>query len=143
MSLNRKHWFAVLGTAAAALAVVGCGEAAEEGSPPIMIDPTQVVKFQADASLQDVQDVAPSTTGEVWVLQREAAPHLFLVSINGADAGETQKMGWNRLIQTLDRGTFDNGKLLRLLDEIGYRGSRCAGGLLDLREDQNHAVDEI
>ncbi len=83
MSLNRKHWFAVLGTAAAALAVVGCGEAAEEGSPPIMIDPTQVVKFQADASLQDVQDVAPSTTGEVWVLQREAAPHLFIYSEEG------------------------------------------------------------
>ena len=53
---------------------------------------------------------------------RRALPHLMLVSINGADAGNTRAMGWDRLIQTLDRGTFDVGRLLRLLADFGYRG---------------------
>jgi sugar phosphate isomerase/epimerase len=51
-----------------------------------------------------------------------ALPYLRLVSINGADAGNTQEMAWDRLIQTLDRGTFDLGDLLRVLHEAGYRG---------------------
>ena len=37
-------------------------------------------------------------------LLRAAMPHLFLVSINGSDRGDTNKMGWDRLIQTLDQG---------------------------------------
>ena len=55
------------------------------------------------------------------VLKR-AMPHLYLVSINGADRGDTRAMGWDRLIQTLDRGDFDNGKLLATLRKLGYRG---------------------
>ena len=31
-------------------------------------------------------------------------------------------MGWNRLIRPLGEGTFDNTKVIRVLDEIGYRG---------------------
>ena len=53
---------------------------------------------------------------------RQSLPHLMLVSINGADSGDTRNMGWERLIQTLDRGTFDNARLLRLLDASGYKG---------------------
>lgn len=53
---------------------------------------------------------------------KESAPHLMLVSINGADSGDTQKMSWDRLIQTLDRGTFDVSRLLRILDNVGYKG---------------------
>lgn len=46
------------------------------------------------------------------------APHLMLVSINGADhAG-----GWKELIQPLDAGAFDLRRVLRTLDTIGYRG---------------------
>jgi sugar phosphate isomerase/epimerase len=53
---------------------------------------------------------------------RAAAPFLYLVSINGADRGDTRKMTWDQLIQPLGQGSFDSRKLLRLLDGIGYRG---------------------
>ncbi len=53
---------------------------------------------------------------------KEAAPYLFLVSINGADSGQTNEMDWDRLIQTLDRGTFNVRHLLRALDQCGYTG---------------------
>lgn len=67
----------------------------------------------------------------------ESAPHLMLVSINGADSGDTQKMSWDRLIQTLDRGTFDVSHLLRLLDKVGYKGPvglQCYAIKGDVRE---------
>ena len=41
---------------------------------------------------------------------KAAGPHLWLVSINGADRDGTD---WNALIQTLDRGTFDVAAFLR------------------------------
>ena len=46
-------------------------------------------------------------------------PHLFVVSINGADSGGKD---WKQLIQTLDRGTFDIGRFLRTLKRSGYTG---------------------
>ncbi len=52
----------------------------------------------------------------------ESMPYLMLVSINGADSGDTRTMPWSRLIQTLDRGTFDVGRLLRMLESKGYEG---------------------
>lgn len=48
-----------------------------------------------------------------------ARPHLFMVTINGADAGGR---GWDKLIQTLDRGTFDVVPMLRTLRTLGYTG---------------------
>lgn len=63
-----------------------------------------------------------SSEADIPRVLREAAPHLFLVQLNGADAGDTRKMGWNRLIRPLGEGTFDNTKVIRVLDEIGYRG---------------------
>lgn len=54
------------------------------------------------------------------VLTRSKA-RLRCVSINGADSG-CRGGDWKRLIQTLDRGTFDVAKVLRALDAIGYRG---------------------
>lgn len=59
---------------------------------------------------------------ELEATLRAAAPHLLLVSLNGADTGDTRAMGWNRLIQPLGMGSFDAARLLRLLDEIGYQG---------------------
>ena len=51
-------------------------------------------------------------------LLEKAAPHLLLVSINGADhAGD-----WDTLIQPLDQGEFDVCALLRKLLQIGYAG---------------------
>lgn len=48
-----------------------------------------------------------------------AKPHLFMVTVNGADAGGTD---WSTLIQTLDQGSFDTCGLLRLLKEMNYTG---------------------
>jgi sugar phosphate isomerase/epimerase len=47
-----------------------------------------------------------------------AAPHLFMVTINGADRGAD----WDALIQNLDQGAFDAGQVLDILEEIGYQG---------------------
>lgn len=53
---------------------------------------------------------------------KESLPYLFVVSICGADTGDTKKMGWDKLIQSLDKGSFDNYKLLKYLKDIGYKG---------------------
>jgi sugar phosphate isomerase/epimerase len=46
---------------------------------------------------------------------------LFTATINGADSG-VKGGQWNRLIQTLDKGTFDTRIVLRKLDQIDFRG---------------------
>ena len=53
---------------------------------------------------------------------KESLPYLFVVSTTGAETGDTKKMGWDKLIQTLDKGSFDNYKLLKYLKDIGYTG---------------------
>ena len=53
------------------------------------------------------------------LLITSAMPHLFVVSINGADSGGKD---WKQLIQTLDRGTFNIGRFLRTLKRSGYTG---------------------
>lgn len=50
---------------------------------------------------------------------RLASSRLSMVTINGADAGSKD---WNKLIQPLDRGTFDVGALLDALLRLGYKG---------------------
>ena len=48
---------------------------------------------------------------------------LQFVTINGADKGDAKAMGWDRLIQPLDRGTYDVGALIqRLRDEVEWQG---------------------
>jgi len=56
---------------------------------------------------------------------KKAAPHLRLVQVSGADSGDTRKMSWGRLIQPLGKGTFDMRKLMKILDDIGYKGPFC------------------
>jgi sugar phosphate isomerase/epimerase len=51
-----------------------------------------------------------------------ALPYLFMVSINGADSGDTQKMDWDRLIQPLGEGTFDIYPVVKYLKDKGYDG---------------------
>ena len=46
--------------------------------------------------------------------------HLSLVSTNGGDNGKHLPL--NKAIQRLDQGSFDNRRLLKVLDEIGYKG---------------------
>ena len=48
-----------------------------------------------------------------------AMPHLFLVSINGADSGGKD---WKQLIQTLDLGSFNIQRFLKVLYKAGYTG---------------------
>jgi sugar phosphate isomerase/epimerase len=48
-----------------------------------------------------------------------AAPHLFVVSINGADKDGTD---WKTLIQNLDKGTFNVAEFLAALKSVGYAG---------------------
>jgi len=49
---------------------------------------------------------------------KAAAPHLFMVSINGAD----HKGGWDKLIRPLGDGEFDVLAFLKKLNAAGYRG---------------------
>jgi len=53
---------------------------------------------------------------------RAALPRLMFVSISGADTGDTRAMGWDRLIQPLDAGTYDLGAFVRTLKRVGYTG---------------------
>jgi len=57
-------------------------------------------------------------SGRIPILLREARPNLFAVTINGADP----EGDWDRLIQPLDRGSFDVRGVLRTLQEIQYSG---------------------
>jgi sugar phosphate isomerase/epimerase len=52
-------------------------------------------------------------------LIQQAMPHLFVVTINGADSGGKD---WKTLIQTLDRDTFDIQGFLKTLYSCGYTG---------------------
>ena len=70
-------------------------------------------------------------------LLQSARPYLFAVSINGADSGAGRNADWNRLIQPLDRGSFDVAGLLRMLREMGYAGPiglQCYGIPGDARQ---------
>lgn len=51
-----------------------------------------------------------------------ALPYLYMISINGADSGNTKEMNWDKLIQPLGEGTFDTWKLVKLAKDNGYEG---------------------
>ena len=73
----------------------------------------------------------------------EAAPHLFLVTINGADkdAGRTN---WGKLIQPLDAGSYDVGIVLRKLKELNYTGPIGLQGFgvkLPVKENLTRSMD--
>jgi len=53
---------------------------------------------------------------------RAALPRLRFVTVSGADAGDTRTMGWDRLIQPLDQGTYDVAHFVRQLRTAGYGG---------------------
>jgi len=75
---------------------------------------------------------------------KAAVPHLMLVSINGADSGDTRAMGWDRLIQTLDRGNYPVDALLQLLKDEGYTGPvglQCYAIKGDIRDNLKRSAD--
>lgn len=55
-------------------------------------------------------------------LIKEALPRLNFITINGADTGDTQKLGWDKLIQPLGRGSYDVGAFVTKVRDAGYRG---------------------
>jgi sugar phosphate isomerase/epimerase len=70
-------------------------------------------------------------------LLTRAMPHLFAVSIHGADSAAEIHGGTGNWIQPLDSGTFDVRAFLDTLRELGYRGSiglQCYGIEGDARE---------
>jgi sugar phosphate isomerase/epimerase len=74
---------------------------------------------------------------------KEAMPCLLAVNINGADRGNTRSMDWNRLIQTLDRGSFDVKRVLKALMRLGYTkpiGLQCYGIPGDWRENLKRSM---
>ncbi len=59
---------------------------------------------------------------------KNAMPYLFLVSVNGADDGDTHNYNWSRLIQPLGQGDYDVFNVLKILKENGYNnpvGLQC------------------
>ena len=70
-----------------------------------------------------------------------AMPHLFVVSINGADSGGKD---WKTLIQTLDRGSFNMRRFLRTLNRAGYTGPiglQCYGIGGDAYDNLSRSID--
>ncbi len=55
-------------------------------------------------------------------LIKDALPRLNFITINGADTGDTQKLGWDKLIQPLGRGSYDVGAFVAKARIAGYRG---------------------
>ena len=55
-------------------------------------------------------------------LIEEAAPYLFVATINGADSGASKMTEVDRIIQPLDKGTYDVGAVLKKLKAAGFGG---------------------
>lgn len=76
-------------------------------------------------------------------LIEQAAPHLFVATINGADSGASKKeMG--HMIQRLDQGTYDVGSVLRKLQAVGFAGPiglQCYNIKGDPRENLRRSMD--
>ena len=74
-------------------------------------------------------------------LLKEAAPHLFFVSINGAD----HEGNWDTLIQPLGEGVFDLKGLLAMILDLGYIGPiglQCYAVPGDTLENLTHNIAE-
>lgn len=53
---------------------------------------------------------------------KKTLPYLFMVSLSGADTGDTKKMNWDQLIQPLGQGSFDTWPLVKFLKDNDYKG---------------------
>ena len=58
---------------------------------------------------------------KIPALLADAAPYLFLVTINGADSGKGNS-SWNELIRPLDEGSFEMRRFLQTLEALHYTG---------------------
>lgn len=69
-------------------------------------------------SINLCHELRSGNAGKLDDIIKEASPHLYLVSINGADL----EGDWNRLIQPLGQGVFDMRAFLEKLKATGYTG---------------------
>jgi len=77
-------------------------------------------------------------------LLESAMPHLFAVSINGADQAVDIKSGKGQWIQPLGSGSFDMFGFLKTLSDLGYRGPiglQCYGLPGDARDHLKKSMD--
>ncbi len=65
--------------------------------------------------------LAGGDEANIPALLERAKKRLFTATICGADHG-VRGADWNRLIQTLDRGTFDVASVLKQLHHLGFEG---------------------
>ena len=63
-------------------------------------------------------ELAAGNADRLEAIVKACAPHLFLVSINGAD----RSGGWSELIRPLGEGNYDVTGFLKLLGQVGYTG---------------------
>jgi sugar phosphate isomerase/epimerase len=71
-----------------------------------------------------------------------ARPFLYVVNVNGTDGNASKDLA--RVLQPLDRGSFDNLKLLKLLRKQGYTGPIGFHGYMihgDVRENLIHTKE--
>ena len=71
----------------------------------------------------------------------EAKPLLWQVSTSGAEIGGNN---WGQLIQTLDRGTFDQNNLFQILRDLGFSGNvgfQCYAIRGDSRENLKRSIE--
>ncbi len=59
---------------------------------------------------------------DIQPVLKVALPRLMFITINGADTGDTKQMGWDRLIQPLDAGSYDVAAFVKTARELGYKG---------------------
>ena len=52
----------------------------------------------------------------------DALPYLYMISLSGANAGNTKEMDWDRLIQPLGEGSFDTYQLVKYAKDLDYEG---------------------
>jgi sugar phosphate isomerase/epimerase len=79
---------------------------------------------------------------KIPALLAEAAPHLFLVTVNGADR-DAAGAPWDRLIRPLDEGSYSVSELLAQLESIGYTGPvglQAFGVKVPVRENLGRSV---
>ena len=62
--------------------------------------------------------MAAGNADRMEAIVKACGPHLFLVSINGAD----RSGDWTQLIRPLGKGNYDVAGFLKVLGQVGYTG---------------------
>lgn len=78
----------------------------------------QVERPNVGVTVNLCHELAAGNADRMEAIVRACAPHLFLVSINGAD----RSGGWSELIRPLGEGNYDVAGFLKLLGQVGYTG---------------------